>query len=345
MGRQADDNKNRVEALRRCLALKNVESVATDLGIPSESIHDWFERLVLPALPALLSEGTNEASPGQEQATAPVDDEAGMALKELEIARRIQESFLPREFPSVSGVEMAATMRPAHEVGGDFYDVFSLTSGRLGFLIGDVSGKGIPASLFMALTRTLLRTHSLSARPRYLSDALESRNIQRLMRSGSLGALAALGAVRQTNDYMIQNHDEPCIFLTLFYAVFEPHSNLLTYVNAGHNPPLLFDTQTGKYDWLQPTDTVIGVVPDRPYEAKERQMTSGNVLVLYSDGVTEAFNSSGEMFGTQRLVDVVKTFQPTSARELLRAIESAVVNFVGDAPQSDDLTLLVMLNN
>ena len=262
--------------------------------------------------------------------------------REMEIAHEMQQSFLPQTLPEVPGIEIAATMRPAYEVGGDFYDVISLSSGRLGMIIADVSDKGMPAALYMALSRTLLRTHSLSARPQYLSDALESAQVRRLMRSGSLGALAALGAVRQTNDYLTAHHSESCMFLTLFYSVYDPQSRLLTYVNAGHNPPLLYNTLTDEQDWLRPTDMIVGIMPGRPYEAAERQLSPGDVLVLYTDGVTEAFNTAHEMFGDERLAEVVRAQATASAQELVEAIETAVTAFAGQAPQSDDLTLLVM---
>jgi sigma-B regulation protein RsbU (phosphoserine phosphatase) len=262
--------------------------------------------------------------------------------RELEIAYEMQQSFLPQTLPDVSDVEIAATMRPAREVGGDFYDVIPLSGGRVGVLVADVSDKGVPAALYMALARTLLRAHSLSARPQYLSDALESAQVRRLMRSGSLGALAALGAVRQTNDYLTEHHSESCMFVTLFYAVYDPQSHLLTYVNAGHNPPLLYNALTGEQDWLRPTDMIVGVLHGRPYEAQERQLCPGDVLVLYTDGVTEAFNTDHEMFETERLVEVVHAHATASAQELVEAIESGVTTFAGQAPQSDDLTLLVM---
>jgi sigma-B regulation protein RsbU (phosphoserine phosphatase) len=262
--------------------------------------------------------------------------------RELEIAYEMQQSFLPQTLPQVPGVEIAADMRPAYEVGGDFYDVIPLSGGRVGVLVADVSDKGIPAALYMALARTLLRAHSLSARPQYLSDALESAQVRRLMRSGSLGALAALGSVRQANDYLTEHHSESCMFLTLFYAVYDPQSRLLTYVNAGHNPPLLYNALTGEQDWLRPTDMIIGIMPGRLYEAQERQLSPGDVLVLYTDGVTEAFNTNHQMFETERLVQVVRAQRTASSQELVEAIEAAVTAFAGQAPQSDDLTLLVM---
>jgi sigma-B regulation protein RsbU (phosphoserine phosphatase) len=162
------------------------------------------------------------------------------------------------------------------------------------------------------------------------------------MRSGSLGALAALGAVRLTNEYLTEHHSESSMFLTLFYAVYNPQRRLLTYVNAGHNPPLLYNPFSGEHDWLRPTDMIIGVMPQRSYEAQARQLSPGDVLVLYTDGITEAFNADREMFGVERLLEVVRTHHMASARELVEAIEAEVTAFAGEAPQSDDITLLVV---
>jgi len=262
--------------------------------------------------------------------------------RELEIAHEVQQSLLPKDIPEVPGMEIAAAMRPAYEVGGDFYDVIPLSGGRMGMLVADVSDKGMPAALYMALARTLLRAHSLSARPQYLSDALESVQVRRLMRSGSLGALAALGAVRQTNDYLTEHHSESSMFLTLFYAVYDPSSHLLTYVNAGHNPPLLYNPTSGQHDWLRPTDMLMGVMPQRPFEAQERHLDPNDVLVLYTDGVTEAFNARREMFGEERLVEAIRAHGTVSAQGLVQALAATVATFAGEAPQSDDITILVM---
>jgi len=261
---------------------------------------------------------------------------------ELEVARDIQQSFLPRGFPEIPGAEVAAMMHAACDVGGDFYDVIPLSGERVGVLVADVAGKGFPASLYMALARTLLRTHSLSGRPRYLSEALESAQLRQLMRSGSSGALAALGAVRQTNDYFHANHSSDRMFFTLFYAVYEPSSRRLVYVNAGHNPPLLYNAVTGAQAWLQPTDIAVGFLPDRPYEPQERRMERGDVLVLYTDGVTEAFDAGRRMFGEARLQEIVRSHAQESAAALVAAIAAAVRDHAGAAPQSDDITLLVL---
>jgi sigma-B regulation protein RsbU (phosphoserine phosphatase) len=261
---------------------------------------------------------------------------------ELEIARQIQQSFLPSTFPDVPGAEIAALMRPAYEVGGDFYDVIPLTLGRVGLLVGDISGKGVPAALYMALARTLLRSHSLDTRARYLSDALESASVRQLMRSGSLGALAALDSISRTNDYLLAHHSQLSFFLTLFYGVYEPASHLLSYVNAGHNPPLVYNTLSGQSTWLKPSDMVIGLMPDRPFTAREQQMHPGDVLVIYSDGITEAFDPNRELFGQQRLVEAVRSTELASAGQFLQAIEAAVTAFAASTPQSDDITLLVL---
>jgi len=261
--------------------------------------------------------------------------------QELEIAHQIQQSFLPKTFPQVPGIEIAAGMWPAREVGGDFYDVIPLSGGRVGMLVADVSDKGVPAALYMSLARTLLRAHSLSARPRYLSDALESAQVRRLMHTGSLGALAALGSVQLTNDYLIDNHSETSMFLTLFYAVYDPQSRLLTYVNAGHNPPFLLNALTGTEDWLRPTDMAIGLMPGRAYEAQERQLSPGDTLVLYTDGVTEAHNIHHEMFEEERLVETIRAHSAASAKELMETIKAEVITFESGVPQSDDITLLV----
>lgn len=265
------------------------------------------------------------------------------AEREREIAYQMQQSFLPHTFPSIEGAEIAAVMRPAREVGGDFYDVIPLSGGLLGIIIADVSGKGVSAALYMALGRTLLRSHSLNiARPRYLTGAMDSAHIRQLMRTVPNSALSALDSVRIANEYLTEHHSEQAMFLTLFYAVYDPRSRILVYVNAGHNSPFLYNTSTGEQDWLAPTDLIVGVLPDVSYEPQWRQLNPGDVLTLYTDGVTEAFDASREMFGEERLVQAVRDHQAASAQELVEAIKAEIDTFVAGAPQSDDLTLLVM---
>lgn len=261
---------------------------------------------------------------------------------DLQTAYTIQQSFLPHHLPALPNAEIAAVMQPARLVGGDFYDVIPLHHGRVGMLVADVSGKGVPAALYMALARTLLHAYSLDARPRYLSDALESDHIRHLMQSGSLGALAALGAVAQANEYLVAHHADLSMFLTLFYGIYDPENHRFTYVNAGHNPPLVYNAGRDTVDWLKPTDMSVGLLPGRPFDAQARPLTPGDTVVIYSDGITEAFNGERQMFGTQRLVETVRANAELSAPALHTAIIDGVAAFTGDEPQSDDLTLLVL---
>lgn len=262
-------------------------------------------------------------------------------VREMEVAREMQRSFLPGEVVQPKGATLAATMRPAHEVGGDFYDVIPLSGGRVGILVADVCGKGVPSALYMALARTLLRAYSLSARPQWLTDALESSRVRKLMRGGSLGALAALGAVRLTNEYLVEHHSGSSMFFTLFYGVYDPRTLLLTYVNAGHNPPLL-QSELGNQEWLEPTDMVVGLMPDRRYEATERQLAAGDILIVYSDGVTEAFDRTRTQYGAGRLAALARARARASPQALVDGVMASVDEFAGDASQSDDITLVVL---
>ncbi len=271
-----------------------------------------------------------------------VKPSSGQAARDLEIAHNIQQGLLPRSFPKVPGVDIAAQMTPAREVGGDFYDVIPLSGGRVGLLVADVSDKGVPAALYMALARTLLRAFSLNNRPQYLSDALESAQVRQLMRSGSLGALSALGAVRQTNEYMAEHHSDSDMFVTIFYAVYEPATRMLTYVNAGHNPAILYSAENETVAWLERTDMSVGFMPGRPYEAKQRRLAPGDLLVLYTDGVTEAFNRAGAMFGNDLLEQAVRAHTEVSARRVITGIQRRVRAFGRGVPQSDDQTYLVL---
>jgi sigma-B regulation protein RsbU (phosphoserine phosphatase) len=148
--------------------------------------------------------------------------------------------------------------------------------------------------------------------------------------------------VEQSNAYLVANHADLGMFLTLFYGVYDPDNRLLTYVNAGHNPPLVMNAQRGTCDWLKPTDMAVGLLPGRPFEAQARQLAPGDTVALYSDGITEAFNAEREMFGTGRLAAVVRENADLSAAALLEAVTDAAAAFAGAEPQSDDITLLIL---
>jgi sigma-B regulation protein RsbU (phosphoserine phosphatase) len=234
---------------------------------------------------------------------------------ELEIARNIQESLLPASLPEVNGMDIAARAVPATEIGGDFYDVITLPGGRAGLLIADVSGKGVPAALFMALSRTVVRANALwHARPKeVITDA--NRMIAKDASSG--------------------------MFVTLFYAALDPAKQELTFVNAGHNPPMLAREGEPVRE-LGITGIALGALENASYEERTVQLNAGDVLVLYTDGVTEAVNDRDEQFGVDRLKETIRVSAGADAGRLVDRIVQDVTAFASATPQYDDITLMVL---
>ncbi len=241
--------------------------------------------------------------------------------QELEVARRIQTSFLPDRAPTTPGWDLAAIWRSARQVGGDFYDLFLLPPNqpeglpRTGIVVADVADKGVPAALFMALSRSLLRT-----------VAMDGRSPDR--------------TIARVNDLIVADARSN-LFVTLFYAVLESDSRQMTYVNAGHMPTLLFRRSDGALQDLRSGGMALGVLPDIEFEQRVVQLQDGDTLVFYTDGVIEASNAQQEMFGRERLIRTVRACQGQSAQEIAAAVDQALIQFVGDAPQFDDLTLVV----
>lgn len=234
---------------------------------------------------------------------------------ELEVAREIQMSLLPATLPVVPGIELAARAIPAKEIGGDFYDVVLLPGQKAGLIIADVSGKGVPAALFMALSRTVLRaTATWHTRPR---DAIRDAN-------AIIAADAGSG-----------------MFVTLFFGVYDATARQLTYVNAGHNPPILFHN-SGLTEELGGTGVALGALEQTDYDERCISFSPGDLLVLYTDGVTEAVNAADEQFGTERLVETVRSIMGKTASEILEEIVGAVNRFSGPTPQYDDVTLMIL---
>lgn len=211
------------------------------------------------------------------------------------------------------------TWRPTgrvREVSGDFYDFLPLPRGRLGLLIGDVSDKGVPAALFMALSRSLVR-------------------------SGLIGSASAAEGLRRANRWIIKDTSSD-MFLTLFYAVLDPMNHTLTYVNAGHNPPLLLFHEERRYQRLDKHGIALGVTEGAQYEEHTVSLCAGDVLVMYTDGVTEAINAAGDDFGEERLRRVVAAHSGESPEDIVEHIRAAHADFVGDQPAFDDATLVVV---
>ena len=238
---------------------------------------------------------------------------------ELDVANRMQQSILPKRFPKTEQYEIYGSMAPARNVGGDFYDVIRLEHGRLGVAIADVSDKGIPAALFMMSSRTVLKGAALSY--------------------GDPGRV-----VKLVND-QLNDGNETQMFVTLFYAVYDPETGLVRYANGGHNPPLLVH-RDGSSTALPLTGGVaLGVVPNFDFGTDQVVLQPGEALVLYTDGVSEAENSDSEEYGMDRLQAVFSGSAPSSAREANDAIFASVRAFAGNRSQSDDITCLVLLRS
>ena len=234
---------------------------------------------------------------------------------EVQLARQIQQTFIPETLPSYPGWDLAARWRTARQMGGDFYDVMELPGNRLGLLIADVADKGIPAALFMALTRTLVR----AAVKETASPA---------------------AALRQVNDLLIPDTKQG-MFVTGVYAVLDRETGTLVYANAGHNPPL-WVRHDGAVQKLTRTGMALGVLEGEQMEEGEIQLGSGDRLLLYTDGLSESFSADGEMFGESRVIAILNSDLSLSAEGTLQAIEEELLAFVGEEAQSDDLTMLLV---
>jgi sigma-B regulation protein RsbU (phosphoserine phosphatase) len=233
---------------------------------------------------------------------------------EAQLARQIQRTFISHELPKVDGWELAALWETARYVGGDFYDAAELTNGRLGLFIADVADKGMPAALFMALTRTLFRAA--------VSESDSPSHV--------LGRM---------NELLVPDTGQG-MFVTAVYAVLDPSSGELTYANAGHNPPLWIRDQ-GTIEKLGRTMIALGI-PDAPAASQRTiQLRHGESVLMYTDGLTEAFSPSGETFGEHRLLETVAG-PPPSAESIIAVIQSRLRDFVGSDERSDDLTMLAI---
>jgi sigma-B regulation protein RsbU (phosphoserine phosphatase) len=235
---------------------------------------------------------------------------------ELEVARALQIAILPATFPAQSGCDGAARMIPATTMGGDFYDFIELPEGQIGLVMADVSGKGVPAAFFMAVARTTLRDLA-PAHPNPGACLAEANSV-----------LCA------------QNPLD--LFVTVFYCVLDPVTRVLRYANGGHNPPYLRRADGSVEPLRGKGGLVLGAMPGVEFPDHEVQLQCGDRLVLFTDGVTEAFNAVNEAYGEKRLVEEIRGQGAGTAAGLIERICHSVTAFAGDAPQSDDITLIVL---
>lgn len=241
---------------------------------------------------------------------------------ELKIAHSIQNSMLPRifpPFPDRKEIDLFASMEPAKEVGGDFFDFFFVDRNKLCFVMADVSGKGVPAALFMVIAKTLLKNQALLGYP---PDEV----------------------LTKVNSILCSDNDE-CMFVTVFFGMLDVSTGKLTYANAGHNPPLLTG-ENGEYDWLQSKKSfVLAGMDNIIYKSNELMIKPGDSIFLYTDGVTEAMNPEGKLFSDPRLKETINRLKVLNGKELAEGIRQEIREHVKEAPQSDDITMLILKYN
>ncbi len=235
---------------------------------------------------------------------------------ELAVAARIQQSLLPEPMVAREHLDVAAAMLPARHVSGDFYDFFQIGDARFGFVVGDVSGKGIPAALFMAVSRTVLRATALRGAPPNESLAAVNRLL-----------------VPQGAGHM---------YVTLFYGILDLDSGRFQWSVGGHAPPLLLRAGRAPSQLEGPRGLMVGMFDEAEYELADRILDPGDTVLIYTDGVTEAANASGEMFGRKRLISTFRDFHPATAAGAVERVIKDIGFFTGESARADDVTLLAV---
>ncbi len=240
--------------------------------------------------------------------------------REIEIAREVQERLFPQTIPTLAGVSLAGSCRPALGVGGDYYDIFEMMESKVGLAIGDVSGKGVPAALLMASLRACLRTMTTFGE-------------------------ADLAQLMERLNQLVYESSAAHRYATFFFAVYSPSVRRLVYVNAGHNPPFLLRNGAGgsaTCERLKAGGAVIGLLPHTTYEEETLTLSTGDLLVLYTDGFSEAMTIEDEEWGEERMLAAVEAVRSKAAGEVISGLFEAADRFTQGAPQQDDMTLLAL---
>ena len=347
---------NGVEALQVLLSHPDIDIVLSDINMPEMDGLTLLKKIKdrnNPALKVIMVSAYGEMSNIREAmnngafdfATKPIDlddlqrtiDKAEKEIEfvkqtqrehgqlvdikaDLSLASEVQLAILPRKFPPfadlTSEMDIYATMRPAKDVGGDFYDFFRIDDSHIGFAMADVSGKGVPAALFMTMSHTLLRF------------------------TGSR-CLDPVRTAMETNG-MLSRESFDSMFVTVFYGIYDTRTGDITYVNAGHNPPYVLHAD-GTVTALPVSDNIcMGVIEDFAYTAHTLKLEPGDTLVAYTDGVTEAFDTTGAAYGDERLCQLIASLSGKTAKEITDGVNASVADFANGAEQSDDITVLTL---
>jgi serine phosphatase RsbU (regulator of sigma subunit)/putative methionine-R-sulfoxide reductase with GAF domain len=236
--------------------------------------------------------------------------------REFQLAREIQQTFLPSHLPRIPGWDLGARWQTARTVGGDFYDIFRIGDQKVGLVIADVSDKGMPAALYMTVTRTLIRA--------------DARN-----------TLSPAALLERVNNLLVVDAQNG-MYVTAVYAVLDLETGMLTYANAGHNQLLLINGDRGKVERLQKGGMALAVLADNQYQEHRLVINPGDALIFYTDGITEQFSPDGEIFGEERLLEVLTSLKGQSVQQLFDRLHATLAEFRGGDPPSDDVTLLAL---
>jgi serine phosphatase RsbU (regulator of sigma subunit) len=283
--------------------------------------HPWDKKSLRNLFPAVQSLCDHIASTLQQTQVYDQALEFQQITQELELAGQIQASFLPYNFPTIPGWQLAVTLLPARETSGDFFDVIELGDGRLGILVADVADKGIGSALYMALSRTLIRTYAeeYEAEPEVVFFAANNR------------LLKDAGAN---------------LFITVFYGILDAKDGVLTYSNAGHNPPFLIkNDRDEKIISLNRTGIAMGIEENSTWTTETVNIDPGDIMILYTDGIPDAQDADGDFFDDEAIIEITRKNSTKFAHEIQSAIIDGVQAFTGDLPQSDDITLMVLMRN
>ena len=239
---------------------------------------------------------------------------------DLSVAREIQHAILPRTFdlklPDADNVNIYASMLAAKDVGGDFYDFFPIDDHRIAFTIADVSGKGVPAAIFMAVSRTLIKATGIQDKP--TNECMSTVN--NILCDESVGSM----------------------FVTVFYGIYDLQTGQITFTNAGHNPPYILKADGQVEVVKSPCNLVLGAVPDMPFSCDTMKLEPGDTLYMFTDGVTEAENKNHDQFGESRLEAALAECKGADSRHIVDTVNAKVKEFINGASQSDDITQLVI---
>lgn len=347
---------NGMEALKMLLKHPDIDIVLSDINMPEMDGLTLLKKIKdhnNPALKVIMVSAYGEMSNIREAmnngafdfATKPIDlddlqrtiDKAQAEIEfvkmtqkehgqlvdikaDLSLAAEVQHAILPRRFPPfpdvADRVDIHATMKPAKDVGGDFYDFFRIDDDHIGFVMADVSGKGVPAALFMTMSHTLMRFTGAKC-------------------------LDAVRAVSDSND-MLARESFDSMFVTLFYGIYDIRTGEIKYVNAGHNPPYILKADGTVEAFPITANICMGVLEGYPYKSSTMTLQKGDMIVAFTDGVTEACDPDNQLYGEDRLEALLGTLQGATAEGVTAAINEAVKTHANGAEQSDDITVLTL---